>query len=260
MSRALPSRQVLLAHADLLLLTADLLRDPRGICLPDADEAMKVVASARPGGSGVADLLEKLITSAYESSRNAWIAEYYRLFEGSIACPINEAAYIRRDKGALLADISGFYLAFGLAHAKETGERPDHLRCELEFVAMLLVMLAKAEQSAREDQEVTLGALQSFLADHLGEWLESFCARMESTTSLPLYAHLAEFSTSLLRNLASLLSFPAPKSADHSEPEWPPPEEEELRCGMGAGKAPVACTVSASAAEGRDAGSGAKRT
>jgi nitrate reductase assembly molybdenum cofactor insertion protein NarJ len=134
------------------------------------------------------------VAAAHETAGDSWRAEYHRLFEGAIGCPVNEAAYVRRDKGMLLADIVGFYLAFGLSSAPAKGERPDHLRCELEFLAVLFVMLARAEEGgAEEDRKVTLAAMRGFMADHLGEWLGPFCARLEATSTVGLYGRLAAF-------------------------------------------------------------------
>jgi putative dimethyl sulfoxide reductase chaperone len=247
MNTTVPESRVLLAHADLLLLAATLLRQPRDIQIPDQPDLHALIAAAAPRDESLAAALDALTLAARQTSREEWSAEFNRLFEGSIACPINEAAYIRRDKGPLLADISGFYLAFGLAHAPSTGERPDHLRCELEFFAMLLVLLAQAETHGEEALQVTLDALRSFTGDHLGEWLESFCARVQATTTLDLYIHLADFTARLFRQTTAALDLPAPSlPTDTLAGPWPPPEEEEeLRCGLPAGHTPMACTVSA---------------
>ena len=53
-----------------------------------------------------------------------WIAEHNRLFEGGVTCPPNETAYVRRDKGVILADINGFYRAFGFEPAEDAARNP----------------------------------------------------------------------------------------------------------------------------------------
>jgi hypothetical protein len=68
-----------------------------------------------------------------------------------------------------LADIAGFYNAFGF-HA--AGERPDHLIPELEFVALTYFKEAHALQSAdNRGASVCLDARQKFVSDHLLKWL-----------------------------------------------------------------------------------------
>ena len=107
------------------------------------------------------------------------------LFDGSIICPINEAAYIRRDKGAIIGDVCGFYRAFGWSAVERSGERPDHLLVELEFAAMLLVMSARAE--SREQGELTEAALAEFTRQHLSDWLLVFCEQLKLSTTHPLF-------------------------------------------------------------------------
>jgi TorA maturation chaperone TorD len=121
-----------------------------------------------------------------------WEEEYSRLFEGAALCSLYESGFIRRDKGVILADIAGFYQAFGFTLADNAGEKVDHLVCELEFVALLLVMLAKAQdQGMIEAARITHEALGTFNVDHLGEWVSVFCDRLVMLSVLPLYHHLA---------------------------------------------------------------------
>lgn len=173
----------LLAHADLLMVAADLLRDPREVELPSRDEIEQLIQAADLGERAECHPLLDAVCVASEAAIAERSNEYHRLFEGAAACPINEAAYVRRDKGSLLADISGFYLAFGVKPSPERGERPDHLRAEIEFLAVLLVLAAQARQrGASEDEGVTFDALRSFVEDHLGVWLPSFCTRLRESS------------------------------------------------------------------------------
>lgn len=69
-----------------------------------------------------------------------------------------------------LADLSGFYRAFGV---EPSGERPDHLSVELEF----MYVLALKEIRARTEDEsfhVTREAERAFLRDHLAVWVPAF--------------------------------------------------------------------------------------
>ena len=81
-----------------------------------------------------------------------------------------------------LADISGFYLAFGLEPAHDLGERMDHVSCEFEFLEFLSLKEAYAvEQRDDEMFEVTRGAMRSFLRDHIGRfgWAFGFSLQKE---------------------------------------------------------------------------------
>jgi TorA maturation chaperone TorD len=221
----------LLAQADMLLLAADLLRPgpPRGhIMLPTSADAAELAAAAFPGRADVREALAALLASASETDERRWSDEYHRLFEGPLACPVNETAYIRRDKGAILADLCGFYRAFGFTPASGAdapGEKPDHMCCELEFAAILMIKLASAPASDHDDAaEVTQEALRRFAADHLSEWMASFCAQLAKTTSLPFYERTAELLQAVWQVLIATHDWPAiapAADADSGEPSSP---------------------------------------
>ncbi len=79
-----------------------------------------------------------------------------------------------------LADISGFYRAFGFNVGGAVRERPDHLAAELEFMYLLALKEAWAlEQGQAEWLETTLQAQRCFLEDHLGRWLPLFVASLK---------------------------------------------------------------------------------
>jgi TorA maturation chaperone TorD len=118
-----------------------------------------------------------------EPVRRAWInadeaalaAEYGRLFMRNTPCPLHETAYgdARRMAGraAELADINGFYAAFGLKLSESDPDLPDHLATELEFYGLLLVKQAYAQCRRRAaDLRVTERAAQRFMEQHLGRW------------------------------------------------------------------------------------------
>jgi len=74
-----------------------------------------------------------------------------------------------------MSDLAAFYRAFGLAMAPAAHERPDHVSCECEFLAVLCRKEAYALE--RDDQpmlEGTKQALRLFLRDHLGRWAPGF--------------------------------------------------------------------------------------
>ncbi len=115
-------------------------------------------------------------------------AERTRLFELPSGCPPYEAAWIRRDKGAILADVAGFYRAFGFDAAPDTGIRHDHLGAMAEFIALVCVMEARARAAGNAEQaDIAHEACVDFLRDHLVDWVPSFLERLqESTMSRPL--------------------------------------------------------------------------
>jgi TorA maturation chaperone TorD len=162
-------------------------------------------------GPGLRRALRAALVERRRTAPAALAGEHVRLFEGAVPCPINETAYLPRDRGAILADVCGFYRAFGFEPAAASGEKPDHLACELEFLAMLLVMAGRAAAAGeRERQRVTEEAMTLFARDHLGEWLGPFCERLEHTTELAALRLAADLARRAWRAIALGMDLPAP--------------------------------------------------
>ena len=83
-----------------------------------------------------------------------------------------------------LADISGYYLAFGLRSAAASDARADHIACECEFMDFLnrkeaLLLSNRTRWShGPETLDVTEKAERTFLRDHLGRFGRAFAARV----------------------------------------------------------------------------------
>lgn len=122
------------------------------------------------------------------------IAEYHRLFGGTVVCPPYETSYAPDpfQQARQMSDVAGFYAAFGAEPSGAAAERPDHVGCELEFLAFLMAARLDAEADGRAEDAVTCrDAEDSFLRDHLGRWLGPFCREVEKVTEDPFYAALA---------------------------------------------------------------------
>jgi len=126
---------------------------------------------------------------------------YQATFEtaGGLRCPPNETAHTADTpqhamvRNFELADIAGFYRAFGVEVAPGT-ERPDHIAIELEFMHLLAVKELVADQSeGREEQaEICREAQRNFLTDHLGRWSGRLGERLASMADGPFYVAAGE--------------------------------------------------------------------
>lgn len=101
-----------------------------------------------------------------------------------------------------LADVAGFYRAFGMA---VSGERPDHVVAQLEFLSFALLSEAEAlEQDDLERGEVAGHAIRSFLRDHVGTWIDAWAARVAAIDELAPWAPIAWTAVELVRHEAAV--------------------------------------------------------
>ena len=193
-----PDGVQLLAQADLLLGLARCFSRPTAKAISAleelaaaADDLTRAAQVAEP--SALVAALSGAAVGARAAGVEAWAAEHERLFSCGVVCPIHETGFVCRDKGHILADLAGFYLAFGVGLRPEVHERQDHLVAELEFLASLLVRLSAARAGRRaEAAEVTGAALRAFASDHLGDWLPGFAAHLRGSCALDVYTRLAD--------------------------------------------------------------------
>lgn len=154
-----------------------------GFFYPDSGLKQRLLARlertrtfARNGGNAEPPELAALARAWTHIDEGVLIEAYSRLFIGQDAVVLHETAYGDggrvAGKPAELADISGFYLAFGFDLKDEQRELPDHLGAEIEFLSLLLIKQAYAlEEGWADKYEIARDAAQAFLRDHLGRWV-----------------------------------------------------------------------------------------
>ncbi len=176
----------------------------------------------------LSDALEELLHIANTMDFDRCKDEYWRLFDTVQACPINQASYVRRDKGTILGDLAGFYSAFGWRVHPDHGERPDHLVIQLEFVGLLFAMAASAESP--EQRDVAQDALAQFARCHMHDWLPSVCMQMIDTTQASYFGAFAQWLTVFWIQLTTLHRWPVdPVATRRVEPNLDP--EDPYECG-----------------------------
>lgn len=91
-------------------------------------------------------------------------------------CPPYETEYCPSkditQRAQRLADIAGFYRAFGVEPAGEPRERPDHVALELEFIALLHEKRLRA--ASPEHRQLCDETLSHFVRDHSSRWVAGF--------------------------------------------------------------------------------------
>ena len=114
--------------------------------------------------------------------------EYTRVFGHTLSKDTSpyELEHSKKEVFALtqnLADIRGFYNAFGLELAES--ERADHIAIEAEFLSYLLFKEGYAKETLKneENAEVCCQARHDFLHDHFSWWTPHFARNLQSQPS-----------------------------------------------------------------------------
>lgn len=162
---------------------------------------------------------------------------YERLFGHTLrgrVCPY-ECEYGHRallQQAQELADLAGFYAAFGLRIGEARHERPDHVACEIEFLEFLIRKECWAlEHGDREMAETTSAAARKFLADHLARFGRAFAVALQEAQPDGFYGALGELCEAFLRLECERLDLPlGPKVLELCSTE---PDDVPMACGSG---------------------------
>lgn len=99
-----------------------------------------------------------------------------------------------------LADITGFYRAFGFNVGGPVRERPDHIAAELEFMHVLALKEAcAAENGVAEHLETCVDAQRKFLQDHVGRWIGLFAEAVALNGGEGPYRELASLAAGFVQ-------------------------------------------------------------
>ncbi len=157
---------------------------------------------AQHAGIGAADW-SGLLAAWEESNDESLAQEYMRLFLGSAPCSLHETAYGDGQRIAgkprELADIRGFYKAFGMTLSEQDPVPADHLATELEFYSVLLLKQGYAmDEGWLEPLAVTEDAASKFMEQHLGRWLNAFVDGVRQQEATAPYRLLAEVTAAVI--------------------------------------------------------------
>ena len=138
---------------------------------------------------GNAEPLKRAVAAA---STEQITLEYSNLFTGAGLCRANENDYEKLSFSMTekLAEVAGFYSAFGFEVDDDIGERPDFVGTQLDFINLMLLKQAYALKNGWSEQAaVTADALASFIEAHFVNWVPKLCyALQELATNGGIYA------------------------------------------------------------------------
>lgn len=178
------------------------------------------------------DAWASVIDRIDDESTAVWEMAYQRSFTLTFSpdVPAYEVAYVSTDifrQTETMADIAGFYRAFGAEVGGVNRERVDHIAVELSF--MQLVCLKEVYAREHDDDEargISRDAQRSFLRDHLLCWAPAFARRLE-VSGEPPYPAIGQLLATWLQRERSTLRL-EPRRV-YEEP-LPPEPEPDLEC------------------------------
>ncbi len=196
---------------------------------PDADFRPAVEALLATGAIE-RESVDALTAVLHDDDPDEVRSEYVALFDhGADRTPLYETEYGRMrgmSKGPELADLNGFYRAFGLlaADGSQHHEMGDHLGVELEFYSVLLARQARLlELADAEGVEIVEDARRKFLADHLGRFAGAIAAR-ENVARSASYGPVFAWAAGLVAAQCEVLGV-TPAPLDFHSRESAPPDD-----------------------------------
>jgi DMSO reductase family type II enzyme chaperone len=125
-------------------------------------------------------------------------------------CPQTFSVY----RAQVIADVAGFYRAFGLEPSRDMPERYDHVALELEFMAWLVAkqrhaLDAGTDAQVRQNADICDAAARRFFQQHVAWWVPAFAHALRRRTS-GFYRDLADALAGFVHIERVLLGVPAP--------------------------------------------------
>ncbi|HNO80085.1 MAG TPA: molecular chaperone TorD family protein [Phycisphaerae bacterium] len=118
-------------------------------------------------------------------------------------CPAYECEYGRSEisqRASMLADLAGFYEAFGMTIVDTEAGRPDFIAVECEFMSVLCAKEAHGlESGLTELVEESLHTQRLFLRDHLATWLPALSRRIVEAADHEFYVALGQCADQFCR-------------------------------------------------------------
>jgi len=205
-----------------------------GLTAPDTAtvEELRALSAALAAGADDTDPVVDLARALEDEEAAADLPfAFEALFGGEVPCPPYEGSYERDPfRGTRqMADAAGFYRAFGAGTAGPAAERPDHIACQLEFVAFLAARRMSAEAAGDTDTVATcVEAEDAFLRAHLGRFMGVVCTSIAVTTESPIYLALAQVGAAFIEAELTV------RNIEPGEVRRPAPsgvEGDEVTCG-----------------------------
>lgn len=156
-------------------------------------------------GINVRPNMDKILHSLSNSSHEALLIEYTRLFLGPFSVPASPYSSIYLDKEKQLYSdstvwVESFYRQAGFEFDHKVFDLPDHFVIESEFLYMLLFGILS---SLTNEDEIAASPnfhhYRDFRRKHHDIWVPSFMKRIEASTENEFYVNVARIIQSFIQ-------------------------------------------------------------
>ncbi|MCP5004128.1 MAG: hypothetical protein GY941_09335 [Planctomycetes bacterium] len=183
--------------------------DKKTFDLVNDDEYLREVESCL-GKNGNGNLSETFgsLRGELQGSDADTLAQGYRATFGSATVAMDCPPYEMYFSGSHiwqqtqdLADISGFYKAYGLEMDEgDSANRWDHVAVELEFLHFMTYKLAYAIENNhdKEEIELCLAGKKKFLMAHIGRWIYAFSTTVGKKSPLEFYRQVSKLANTFV--------------------------------------------------------------
>lgn len=184
------------------------------------DEPTAAAVSLARGELGLENLDPAAVIRALPAMDHAFNTLYENVFGLLVSgpCPPHETEYIHSkltfQRSHSLADIAGYYRAFGLQLSRCHPERHDHIALQLEFIAQLFELENRAlkgkDRESTERASVCQDARRRFFADHVVWWVPAFARLLAIENPRGYYDQVGRFVAALIAAERSITGLAAP--------------------------------------------------
>ena len=150
-------------------------------------------------------------------------------------CPQTFSVY----RAQVIADVAGFYRAFGLEPSRDAPERHDHIALELEFMAWMIFKEVLARRGddplAQDNADVCAAAGERFFREHVAWWVPAFAHALRRRRASGYYRALADLLAAFVYIERALLGVPAPTELVAPQPTEDTDAGCDQCCAIGGG-------------------------
>ncbi len=176
----------------------------------------------------LSELLPRITPEGIEALEQSYQASFTLSYSPDV--PAYEVGYISSDvfrQTEEMADIAGFYRAFGADVSEARRERVDHIAVELSFMQLLCLKEAyAAEHREAGNLRLCRRAQRAFLRDHLLCWGPALAERLSIVGGASVHGSVGRVLVEWLRREATSLGVEPRRTYDRPLPPAPEPEAE----------------------------------